>query len=162
MKVKINPDKIEELCNEEFTVNEKEESKGEEQMEVEQINNNIVYDEQYLRNNGIDMDNALSLLGDMEMYNDTLKDYLNEVDNKFNELKKYKEENDLSNYSVLVHSMKSDAKYLGFMQFADIAYQHELKSKENDANFVNENFDKLEEELNKVLQIVKEYAKNIS
>ena len=128
--------------------------------EVNQTNTN--YDEQYLRNNGIDMDNALNLLGDMEMYNDTLKDYLNEVDNKLNELKKYKEENDMANYSVLVHSMKSDAKYLGFMQFADIAYQHELKSKENDSSFVNENFNKLEEELNKVLTIVKEYAKNIS
>lgn len=115
--------------------------------------------EKYLRDNGVDMDNALELLGDMEMYNDTLDDYLSEIDSKLEELKKYKEENNMKEYSVLVHSMKSDAKYLGFMDFADIAYQHELKSKENDSDFVNDNFEKLEEELTKVINIAKDYKK---
>ncbi|MBR3049740.1 MAG: response regulator, partial [Bacilli bacterium] len=115
--------------------------------------------EKYLRDNGVDMDNALELLGDMEMYNDTLDDYLSEIDSKLEELKKYKEENNMKEYSVLVHSMKSDAKYLGFMDFADIAYQHELKSKDNDSNFVNDNFEKLEEELTKVINIAKDYKK---
>ena len=117
--------------------------------------------EKYLRDNGIDMDNALELLGDMEMYNDTLDDYLSEIDSKLEDLKKFKEENNMEEYSVLVHSMKSDAKYLGFMDFADIAYQHELKSKENDSNFVNDNFEKLEEELNKVVKIAKEYKEQV-
>ena len=115
--------------------------------------------EKYLRDNGVDMDKALELLGDMEMYNDTLDDYLSEIDSKLEELKKYKEENNMKEYSVLVHSMKSDAKYLGFMDFADIAYQHELKSKENDSGFVNDNFEKLEEELTKVINIAKDYKK---
>ncbi|MBQ2639877.1 MAG: response regulator [Bacilli bacterium] len=128
----------------------------------EENNNNSSFDgEKYLRDNGIDMDKALELLGDMEMYNDTLDDYLSEVDSKLEELKKYKESNDMENYAILVHSMKSDAKYLGFMDFADIAYQHELKSKDNDSEFVNDNFEKLEEELNKVLKIVKEYKEKI-
>ena len=117
--------------------------------------------EKFLRDHGVDMDNALSLLGDIEMYNDTLKDYLSEVDDKFVELKGYKEQNDMKNYAILVHSMKSDAKYLGLMDFADVAYEHELKSKEGDSSFVNDNFSRLEDELNKALAIVKEYAKNI-
>ena len=117
--------------------------------------------EKFLRDHGVDMDNALSLLGDIEMYNDTLKDYLSEVDDKFVELKGYKEQNDMKNYAILVHSMKSDAKYLGLMDFADVAYEHELKSKEGDSSFVSDNFSRLEDELNKALAIVKEYAKNI-
>ena len=124
-------------------------------------NNNEVYDEAYLRKNGVDMDNALELLGDMEMYNDTLKDYLSEIDNKLEELRGYKESNDMPNYSVLVHSMKSDAKYLGFMKFAEVAYEHELKSKEGNSDFVNSDFSRLEEELNKVLKIAKEYGSHI-
>ncbi|MBE6157449.1 MAG: response regulator [Firmicutes bacterium] len=119
------------------------------------------YDEAYLRKNGVDMDNALELLGDMEMYNDTLKDYLSEIDNKLEELRGYKESNDMPNYSVLVHSMKSDAKYLGFMKFAEVAYEHELKSKEGNSDFVNGDFARLEEELNKVLKIAKEYGSHI-
>ena len=128
---------------------------------AEEDNNSNFDGEKYLRDNGIDMDNALELLGDMEMYNDTLNDYLSEIDSKLEELKKYREENNMKEYSVLVHSMKSDAKYLGFMDFADIAYQHELKSKDNDSDFVNDNFDKLEEELNKVLKIAREYKEKI-
>ena len=38
----------------------------------------------------------------------------------------------MSDYAIEVHSLKSDCKYLGFMKLADISYQHELKSKEND------------------------------
>ena len=46
------------------------------------------------------------------------------------------------------------------MTLADIAYQHELKSKENDSTFVNEHFTELETEYNKVLEIAKEYVNN--
>ena len=138
----------------------KEEKEVEEEADTDTSSDTDSFDgEKYLRDNGIDMDNALELLGDMEMYNDTLDDYLSEIDSKLEELKKYKEENNMEEYSVLVHSMKSDAKYLGFMDFADIAYQHELKSKEDDSDFVNDNFEKLEEELSKVLKIVRDYKK---
>lgn len=127
--------------------------------EEDNTDDNSFDGEKYLRDNGIDMDKALELLGDMEMYNDTLNDYLSEIDSKLEELKKYKDENNMEEYSILVHSMKSDAKYLGFMDFADIAYQHELKSKEDDSNFVNDNFEKLEEELSKVVKIARDYKK---
>ena len=35
----------------------------------------------------------------------------------------------MSNYAILVHSLKSDAKYLGFTKLAELAYNHELKVK---------------------------------
>lgn len=47
------------------------------------------------------------------------------------------------------------------MKLADISYQHELKSKDNDIEFVNSNFCLLEEELNRVISIVKEYLEHI-
>ena len=68
----------------------------------------------------------------------------------------------MANYAILVHSLKSDCKYLGFMTLADISYQHELKSKENDSTFVNEHFAELETEFNKVLPIVQEYVNHNS
>ena len=73
---------------------------------------------------------------------------------------KYKNNNDMENYAIDVHSLKSDCKYLGFMKLADIAYQHELKSKENDSAFVNSNFDLLEAEYKKVLEIAKTYTEH--
>ena len=91
------------------------------------------------------------------MYNSTIHDFYDEVEEKWNRLIEYKNNNDMENYAIDVHSLKSDCKYLGFMQLADIAYQHELKSKENDSTFVNEHFQELETEYNKVLEITKNY-----
>lgn len=123
--------------------------------------NSINYDVNYLKENNIDVDHALSLLGDMDMYHDTMKDFMSEINEKFNKIKYYKDNSDMSNYAILVHSLKSDSKYLGFMKLADISYQHELKSKDNDIEFVNSNFCLLEEELNRVISIVKEYLEHI-
>ena len=117
-------------------------------------------DKDYMINNGVDMDHALELLGDMDMYNMTISDFMNEVEDKWNNIIEYKNTNNMPEYAILVHSLKSDCKYLGFMTLADIAYQHELKSKDNDSNYVNEHFTELEEEYKKVLEIAKKYVEN--
>ena len=98
----------------------------------------------------------------MNMYEVTLKDFLSEIDSRWERIKKYKESGDLENYAVEVHSLKSDCKYLGFMTLADIAYQHELKSKEADQAWVDENFAALETEYNKTLQIAKAYGAHLA
>ena len=87
----------------------------------------------------------------------TLLDFLSAVDEKWNKIKEYKQNGDMKNYSIEVHSLKSDCKYLGLMKLADISYEHELKSKENDQEFINQNFHILEEEFNNTMQLVKEY-----
>ena len=129
--------------------------------DTELLEDDSVSSDNYLKEHGVDLDHALELLGDMEMYNMTLLDYLEEIDNKHKELKNYLDMEDMDNYAVLVHSMKSDAKYLGFMDLADICYQHELKSKEKNIDFCRENFTKLENELNKYVSIAREYVNSL-
>lgn len=118
--------------------------------------------EEYLKNNGVALDKALELLGDIEMYNMTIGDFLSEVEEKWQNIINYKNINDMKNYAIEVHSLKSDAKYLGFMSLADIAYQHELKSKEENIAFVNEHFNELQIEYSKALEIAKNYNKMIN
>lgn len=125
-------------------------------------NNKEVYNEDYLRSHGVDIDHALDLLGDMEMYKMTLHDYLDEIDGKVEQLKKYLDVYDMPNYAILVHSMKSDAKYLGFMTYADICYQHELKSKENDYSYCVEHFSELKNELQKYLDVARSFSKHVN
>ena len=120
----------------------------------------VSYDRNYLESNGVDVNHGLELLGDMEMYNMTINDFMKEVEAKWSRIVDYKNQNNMPDYAIEVHSLKSDCKYLGFMTLADIAYQHELKSKENDSNFVNENFAKLEEEYKKVLEIARTYVEH--
>ena len=113
--------------------------------------------ENYLRENNVDLDKALEFLGDMEMYNATVGDFLSEIKAKWHRIVEYKNTKDMPNYAIEVHSLKSDAKYLGLMSLADISYEHELKSKENDIEFVNNNFKRLEVEYTKALNIIKTY-----
>lgn len=50
---------------------------------------------------------------------------------------------DMKNYAVNVHALKSNAKSLGATELADIAYEHELKSKADDAVYCAENWEAL-------------------
>lgn len=140
---------------EQLEVTEQLEIIDEEEYKEPIINENTP--ENYLKANNVDLDKALEFLGDMEMYNMTIKDFLSEVEEKWQRINNYKSASDMPNYAIEVHSLKSDAKYLGFMFLADIAYQHELKSKENDISFVNNHFNELNDTYIKALGIAKTY-----
>ena len=93
----------------------------------------VVLNTDYLIKNGIDYARALELLGDNEMYNETLKDFLSAIDEKLSNMEKYKNENNMPDYAILVHSLKSDSKYLGFSKLAEMALDQEMKSKAGDS-----------------------------
>lgn len=113
--------------------------------------------EEFLKNNNVDLDKSLEFLGDMEMYNITILDFKTESLNKWKKIEECLNTEDMTNYSIYVHALKSDCKYLGFMKLADISYQHELKSKENDLNYVKEHYNELETEFNKIKDVVNTY-----
>ncbi|MDO4996159.1 MAG: ATP-binding protein [Bacilli bacterium] len=115
----------------------------------------------FLVSNGCDIDKALELLGDMEMYNETVSDFLEEVEEKWQRIQDYQLAGDMPNYAIEVHSLKSDARYLGFYVLGDIAYNHEMASKENNVQFVNEHYPELVAEYEKTLDIIKRYKEMI-
>jgi len=114
-------------------------------------------DANLLTSNGVDINTSLELFGDMETYNETLEDFLNSVDEKINDIKKYKELSDMPNYAILVHSLKSDARYLGFTKLAELSYNHEMESKKNNVNYVYDHYDELMTEANRIINLVKRY-----
>ena len=110
-----------------------------------------------LKNNNIDLDSSLEILGDIEMYNETLNDFLDLIDERLEKIDKYKNSNDLENYAIEVHALKGDSKYLGFTKLAELALNHQLKSQDGDSNYINDNYNELIEETNRVINIAKEY-----
>lgn len=110
-----------------------------------------------LTSNGVNVESSLELFGDMVMYDETISDFLNSVSKKLDNIKNYKEASDMPNYAILVHSLKSDAKYLGFTKLAELAYAHELKSKENDISYVYNNYNELMEEASRIVNVAREY-----
>ncbi len=112
-----------------------------------------------LKNKGVDLDSALEFLGDIEMYDETLGEFLNTVGPKVNDLAKFKREGDMANYAISVHSLKSDARYLGFKTLAELALNHEMESKASNQDYVNEHFEELILEVKNVITIALEYLK---
>lgn len=112
---------------------------------------------EYLESQGIDVDHGIELLGDIEMYNTIMEDFIKEMSVRLPKLQEFKDKSDMPNYAILVHAIKSDCKYLGIMDLAEHNYQHELKSKENDIKFVNSDYNNLIEDINKYLEICKKY-----
>lgn len=117
-------------------------------------------DIEYLKSNDIDVDSGIEILGDIDMYNDTLKDFLDLSEERLKNIKKYKNDGDMENYAVEVHAMKGDSKYLGFTKLAELSLEHQLKSQDGDVNFVNENYDTLIEEAERVIKVCNEYLNN--
>ncbi len=114
-------------------------------------------DVKILTDNKIDVNHGLELLGDMDFYNETLETFYNGIEDNLKKLKKYKETDDFENYGILSHSIKSDSKYLGFMDLAEIALSHEMAGKGSDKEFIEKNYDSFIEEINRIVKVVKEY-----
>lgn len=112
---------------------------------------------EYLKNNGVDINHALELLGDIETYNETILEFQKGLDEKIRLIKEYYQKEDMPNYAIYVHSLKSDCKYLGFIKLADIAYQHELESKANHIDFVKQYYNALMKEIEVVKKLTNDY-----
>lgn len=131
-----------------------------EPLDEEESETNESSDEiQYLKDNGIDYTIGLDNFGDVSTYKEMMKDWLLEVTGKWNRIVSSKNKNDMKNYSIDVHSLKSDSKYFGFTELARISYEHELRSKEDNKEFVKDNFSELEKEYNRIIEIVNNYLK---
>ena len=117
------------------------------------------YDLDILKQAGVDISSSLELLGDMDTYNDTIKDFFKESKERLEKIKEYKDNSDMPNYAILVHAMKSDSKYLGFTKLAELSYNHEMASKKNDVDYVNSNYESLMIEANRIMELIKQYIK---
>ena len=152
-----------------LTKSEKEENQVNnsiaDQKEIEGISDetsNKIIDENYLLENGVNYKKGIELLGDLETYSDMLSDWFKESQNKFEQLKLFKLRHDMPNYAIAVHALKSDSKYFGFDKLAELSYNHEMKSKENDQEYVLNNFHELELEFFRISNVVETYLKSKS
>lgn len=100
-------------------------------------------DTNYLIFNGVDLSQAIELLGDLETFDNNLPNFANGLKEKMSNLKDYLVNGDLENYSMIAHSLKSDTKFFGFNKLSNIALDHETKSKEKDIEYLKTHFKEL-------------------
>lgn len=112
---------------------------------------------EFLTSKGVDLQKSLELFGNIDTYNDTVGDFIVATASKTNKLKEYMAAKDLTNYTLYVHSLKSDAQYFGFTKLSAKALEHEQKSKAGELYYIYEHFNDLVAAVNETIAIVKEY-----
>lgn len=111
----------------------------------------------FLESNGVDVTSSLDLFGDIDTYNDNINELVRSLTDKLQKLENYKNNKDLSNYSLYLHSLISDTRYFGFNKLADFASKQEVKSNLGDVNYIQDNFPLLKDEVKNVLIIIDDY-----
>lgn len=114
-------------------------------------------DKNFLITNGVAVDSGISLLGDINMYNQIMGEFQKSFNDRMANIKTYREMSDMANYAIEVHSLKSDSKYLGFTTLAELAYNHEMASKAGDITSVNNHYNELITEANRIISVVNSY-----
>jgi len=111
----------------------------------------------YLKDNGINVDVGVSVLGSIELYNETLGFFLESIDERITKLNNWKTQNNLKNYAIEVNALKSDCNYLGFKDLSIISTMHENQAKANNLDYVNTNYVQLINEITRLVNVIKKY-----
>ena len=127
----------------------------EDKVKEEEVDTKVDID--YLKRNDIDVDSALELLGDIETYNETLNDFLDENKDRLPKLENFYNSGDMKNYEILVHAMKSDSKYLGFTKLASMTLDHQNHSSDNDYEYIKDHYKELMDEVDRVTNLLNKY-----
>ena len=111
----------------------------------------------FLIQNGVDVDKGIENTMDFETYDELLLDFCNTFVEEVNKFNSFKLAGDMINYEIIVHALKSNFRTFGFTSTGEMFYQHELASKQNDINYVNEHYNELINEVNRVYGILTQY-----
>ena len=111
----------------------------------------------FLIQNGVDVDLGIENTMDFETYNELLLDFCDTFVEEVNKFNAFKINGDMINYEIIVHALKSNFRTFGFTSTGEMFYQHELASKQNDINYVNQHYDELIKEVNRVYAILTNY-----
>lgn len=111
----------------------------------------------FLIENNIDVDAAEKLLGEMSTYDDALADFIKEADSKYNLLQGYMKIDKLEKCYNIFRTIKTDTRYLGFIELNSIFSNLEKAIKENDIDYVKNNIKTSLKVFKKYIEISKEY-----
>lgn len=112
-----------------------------------------------LINNGVNINKSLSILGSISLFNENIDTFIKESEIKIKGIIKYKELKDMDNYYLLIKSLENDSNNLGFELLETLLKNHEVAAKNNDYDYIFNNFQYLINEYNRIMTICKKYRK---
>ncbi len=91
--------------------------------------------------NGLNTEDALEYCGDMEIYLETLNEYIKSKDTCMNSLKDSLSKNDTKSFTINIHGLKSSSRMIGANDFADMCLTLEKAGAAGDSKFILANID---------------------
>ena len=86
----------------------------------------------------IDRELGIQYCGTEELYDEILKDFYLLIDDKSSKIQTLLEENNIHDYTIEVHALKSTARMLGATALSELAFEMEMAGKENNVDLLNE------------------------
>ena len=114
-----------------------------------------MYDVNMLVSSAINIEKSLKFVGNIEVYNEEVKHFLISINSRVINLKKYCDENDISNYIKEVTELKEISNRVGFDILFNLAYLHQLQA--NDYQFITENINTLLREMVRISSVLQKY-----
>ncbi len=95
---------------------------------------------------------------DRDKYIAVLKDFYLSSDEKQREIYMYVRSGDMEGYMIETHSLKGISRNIGADALADLAYEHEMMSRQNNLEYVQTHVEELIDYWQTVLDEIKEYV----
>lgn len=105
----------------------------------------------------IDRETGLEYCGGIpEIYQEVLESYYEEGPTYLQKLAEYQEQRDWKNYSIVAHTIKSNAKTIGAAELSEAAKEQEMAAKAGDEDTIDAKWKQVYEAYKAVLEEVKE------
>ena len=111
---------------------------------------------------GIDVETAINYCGDMETYKDVLRIAVDGSKDKMTAIKKYLANDDIENYRIVVHSLKSGAANIGALKLSEMAKSLEYAAKDNDIEFVHDYTGRMLDMYEEIIEVIRRGIENNS
>ncbi len=92
---------------------------------------------------GLSVEGGLKYCGSMDVLTETIKIFYEGISQKYHEIKNFWENDDLENYTIKVHALKSSSRLIGAAGLSAEAEALELAGKEKNLDFIQKNHDSL-------------------
>ncbi len=109
----------------------------------------------FLEEKGIDTTSGMEYTGGKAKYLSALKRYYLNYEGNRNKLVEFLEKDDLENYGILVHALKSNSRMVGATSLAEFFESLEHAAGEGNSSFIEENKEKALREYGEFVELIR-------
>lgn len=99
--------------------------------------------EELPRIKGLNTSVGVTYTGSTKLYMRVLKDYYRDIEETAQMISLYEQNNDIDNYKILVHSLKSTSRTIGATELSELAASLESAAVNNNISFIHNNTERL-------------------